>query len=86
MGVHQTTATKLAYPGYPALHEALQHDLLNGATPAERVRRRLEHAGADGPLESLIACARPRCRPPAGTSPSTWSACARATWSWPSPS
>ncbi|SEF15589.1 MurR/RpiR family transcriptional regulator [Jiangella alba] len=58
-GVHQATATKLAqklgYPGYPALREALQHDLLGGATPAERVRRRLEHAGADGPLESLIA-------------------------------
>lgn len=58
-GVHQATATKLAqklgYDGYPHLREALQHELLQGATPAERVRRRLEHTGGESLLEALVA-------------------------------
>jgi len=58
-GVHQASATKLAqrlgYTGYPDLRRGLQHDLLEGTTPAERVQRRLEHAGAGNLLASLVA-------------------------------
>lgn len=58
-GVHQATATKLAqklgYDGYPGMRAALQHELLQGTTPAERVRRRLEHAGEDGVIAGLAA-------------------------------
>jgi DNA-binding MurR/RpiR family transcriptional regulator len=57
-GVHQASATKLAqrlgYRGYPDLRRSLQTELLDGASAAERVQRRLEQV-ADGDLvEALV--------------------------------
>lgn len=58
-GVHQASATKLAqrlgYAGYLDLRRGLQHDLLEGTTPAERVQRRLEQAGGGDLLASLVS-------------------------------
>lgn len=57
-GVHAASATKLAqklgYSGYPELRRSLQHDLLEGSTPADRVQRRLEHAGTGSLLDALV--------------------------------
>lgn len=57
-GVHQASATKLAqrlgYSGYPELRRSLQHDLLEGSSPADRVQRRLELAGPGSLLDALV--------------------------------
>lgn len=56
-GVHQGQATRLAkklgYDGYPGLRAALQTELLGGTSPAERVRRRIEHS-EEGLLDVLV--------------------------------
>lgn len=58
-GVHQGSATKLAqklgYVGYPDLRRDLQVDLLEGASPADRVQRRVELAGDGSILDALVA-------------------------------
>lgn len=57
-GVHQAAATRLAkklgYRGYPHLRAELQAELLESISPAERVRRRLEHAGDAGILAAVV--------------------------------
>lgn len=57
-GVHPATATKLAqklgYSGYPDLRRSLQAELLDGGSPADRVQRRLAHAGDGSLVEALV--------------------------------
>lgn len=59
VGVHEATAVRLAqklgYRGYPDLRADLRSEFVEGAGPAERVRRRLDHLRGEGVLAALVA-------------------------------